>query len=248
MDDGQLKRVAWEGIVEFQRIIGTQAPEARLQEHEHYVASAVPTSPASLINAAVPKDQASLAPHLDELAEFYADVPKWGAWIDAANAEEADALRSKGLVLDSTPVLMAAALDDIAGLMDPPAAEPITPHEVGIVNDAAYGYAQPTLTRTLSAFPPDAPRSYGVRVDDEIASTVMIVDAGRDAFVTLVATLPSRRNRQLATGVLRHALADAAARGQTTTSLQASRQGQGIYARLGYRPLGEVHLYEKRPA
>ena len=34
----------------------------------------------------------------------------------------------------------------------------------------------------------------------------------------------------------------------TTTSLQASKLGQGIYARLGYRPLGEVHLYEKRPA
>ena len=34
---------------------------------------------------------------------------------------------------------------------------------------------------------------------------------------------------------------------RTTTSLQASKLGQGIYARLGYRPLGEVHLYEKRP-
>ena len=34
----------------------------------------------------------------------------------------------------------------------------------------------------------------------------------------------------------------------TTTSLQASKLGQSIYARLGYRPLGEIHLYEKRPA
>jgi ribosomal protein S18 acetylase RimI-like enzyme len=75
----------------------------------------------------------------------------------------------------------------------------------------------------------------------------MIVDAGEDAFVTMVATLPHLRGRHLASDLLRAALHEARQRGQTTTSLQASKLGQGIYARLGYRPLGEVHLYEKRP-
>ena len=43
------------------------------------------------------------------------------------------------------------------------------------------------------------------------------------------------------------ALHEAAGRGRVTTSLQASKLGQGIYARLGYQPLGEIHLYERRP-
>jgi len=70
----------------------------------------------------------------------------------------------------------------------------------------------------------------------------------RTSGVTMVATVPDQRGKHLASGVLAHALDEARQRGKTTTSLQASKLGQSIYARLGYRALGEVHLYEKRPA
>ena len=63
-----------------------------------------------------------------------------------------------------------------------------------------------------------------------------------------MATLPANRGERLASRVLAHALHEAEERGQITTSLQASKLGQSIYARLGYRPLGEIHLYETRPA
>ena len=116
MDDKQLRLRAWDGIVEFQRIIGAHGPDARLAEQPDYVASAVPPIASSLINCAVPRDGAPLAPHLDELEQFFAESPKWGAWIDPAATNDAEALTQRGLVLDSTPVLMAAALDDIAGL------------------------------------------------------------------------------------------------------------------------------------
>jgi predicted GNAT family N-acyltransferase len=62
-----------------------------------------------------------------------------------------------------------------------------------------------------------------------------------------VATLPDRRGQRLASAVLSHALGEAEQRGQKTTSLQASKLGQSIYARLGYKALGEIHLYERRP-
>jgi ribosomal protein S18 acetylase RimI-like enzyme len=248
MDDEQLRRGAWDGIVEFQRIIWAHGPDASLREHERYVASAVPELPSSLINSAVPIDGAALAPHLDEIEDFYAESPKWGAWLDPAAANDADELQTRGLVLDSTPVLMAAALDDIAGLSDAPAAERVEPGEVGAVNDLAYDIRQPVFARVTSPLPRDAVHAYGARVDDEVAAVLMIADAGRDAFVTLVATLPQHRGNQLASNLLSAALNEARQRGQTTTSLQASKAGQGIYARLGYRALGEVHLYEKRPA
>ena len=116
MDDEQLRRRAWDGIVEFQRIIGAHGPGARLAEQPAYVASAVPSIASSLINCAVPKDGAPLAPHLDDIERFFAQSPKWGAWIDPAATSDAEALTRRGLVLDSSPVLMAAAIDDIAGL------------------------------------------------------------------------------------------------------------------------------------
>lgn len=248
MDDDQLRRRAWDGIVELQRIIGSHGPEGRLTRQPDYVASAVPSIPSSLINAAVPIRGAPLAPHLDDLQPFFARSLKWGAWIDPRATQDAEALRARGLVLDSTPVLMAAALDDIAGLGAAPPVRRAAMEEVGVVNDLAYGYPQPVIARAVRAFPADALHAYGISVEDELASAAMVVDAGDDAFVTFVATVPHHRGKHLASNLLRHALNEARDRGQTTTSLQASKLGQGIYARLGYRPLGEIHLYETRPA
>jgi ribosomal protein S18 acetylase RimI-like enzyme len=248
VDEAQLRRGAWDGIVEFQRIIGRHGPESALLERPEFVAAAVPGVPSSLINAAVPRGGAALAPHLDQIEDFYARVPKWGVWLDPAHTQDAEALQARGLVLDSTPMLMSATLEDIAGPGDARAAERVEMHQVGAVNDLAYGTPQPVITRAVSTFPANALRPYGLRVGNEVASVAMIVDAGHDAFVTMVATLPHHRGKHLASSLLAHALREAKQRKMTTTSLQASKLGQGIYARLGYRPLGEVHLYEKRPA
>jgi ribosomal protein S18 acetylase RimI-like enzyme len=266
VDDEQLKRGAWAGMVEFQRIVGTHAPAARLAETAGYVASAVPDVPSSLINAAVPRDAAPLAPHLDDIEAFYAHSRKWGAWLDPAAVDDAEALRDRGLVLDSSPVLMATVLGDIAGLRDSRPAHQATMQEVGAanglgsglqrvdmqqvvaVNDLAYANPHPVIADTLHPFPADELHVYGIGANDEIASVALVIDAGDDAFVTMVATLPHHRGKHLASNLLARALTDARQRGQTTTSLQASKLGQGIYARLGYRSLGEVHLYEKRPA
>jgi hypothetical protein len=51
----------------------------------------------------------------------------------------------------------------------------------------------------------------------------------------------------LASGVIRAALRDARRRGQTSTTLWASAMGAPVYERLGYRTLGHLHLWERRP-
>ena len=234
-------------MVAFQRLIGRYGPGPAPLERDAFVASAVPEIPSSLINAACPRDGAALKPHLDEIARFYAHTPKWGAWIDPENDDDAKALAGRGLVLDSRPVLMAAPLDAIeapARDLDPEAA---TMAEVGAVNDVAYGNPAGVIAAALGGFPATDVRGYGIRVDGELASAASVIDVDRDAFVTMVATLPHRRGQHLASKLLAHALDEARQRNMTSTSLQASKLGQGIYARLGYRPLGEVHLYEKRP-
>ena len=235
-------------MVAFQQLIGRHAPGPAPLERDAFVASAVPTIPSSLINAACPRDGAPLNPHLDEIAAFYARVPKWGAWIDPANTDDATALTDLGLALDSRPVLMAAPLDAIAKPTQDLVVETATMAEVGEVNDVAYGNPAGVIAAALGAFPATDVRGYGIRVDGELASVASIIDVDDDAFVTMVATLPHRRGNHLASNLLAHALDRASRRNLTTTSLQASKLGQAIYARLGYHPLGEVHLYEKRPA
>jgi ribosomal protein S18 acetylase RimI-like enzyme len=247
MDDEELRRRGWRGMVAFQQLIGRYGPGPAPLERDAFVASAVPKIPSSLINAACPRDGAALEPHLDEIAGFYDKTPKWGAWIDPRNAKDAEALKQRGLVLDSRPLLMAAPLDAIEVPAPGTIIEPATMAEIGHVNDVAYSNPPGVIAATLSELPATEVRGYGIRVEGELASVASVIDVDEDAFVTMVATLPQHRGKRLASSLLSAALIDARQRGRTTTSLQASSLGQGIYARLRYRPLGEVHLYEKRP-
>ena len=246
VDDAALKHSTWRSIAAFQRLFGDHGPDARLLERPDFVASAVPASFSSLVNAAAPIDGAALAPHLDEIAAFYGDIPKWGAWIDPAATTDADALNAHGLVLDSTPGLMATTLDAVERRPDA-TVERVTMDELGVLNDAAYGIPRGTIGTALAGFPPAEVRAYGIRDAEELASGAVLYDVEDDAFATFVATLPSHRGRGLASRTLSHALLEAEQRGKRTTSLQASRLGQSIYARLGYHLLGEIHLYEMRP-
>ena len=245
--DEQLKHGAWQSIVAFQRLLGRHGPDSRLLEHADFVASLVPVSSGSLINAVAPRPGARVAPHIHAIRDFYAKRRKWGVWLDPEQSEDAQALRDHGLVLDSIPVLMAAPLADVEEPDDSAPIERITTAVVGEVNEAAYGNPPGVLTEALTPLPTDEVHAYGIRADDTIVSVALIYDLDDDAFVTFVATRPEHRGKRLASNLLKHALDEARQRGRHTTSLQASKLGQNIYARLGYRPLGEIHLYEKRP-
>ena len=208
MDDADLKRATWRSVVAFQRLFGRYAPDARLLEHPAFVASSVPASFSSLVNAAAPIDGAPLAPHLDAIRAFFADTPKWGAWIDPAATADAEALEQQGLVLDSTPVLMAAELDATERTPSP-RVEPTTMDELGAVNDAAYGIPPGTMATALAGIPSTEVHAYGIREDGTTAAVAVILDVEDDAFVTFVATLPDHRGKQLASITLSHALHEA---------------------------------------
>ncbi len=245
MDEADLTQIAWRSLVAFQRLFGLHAPEAELLEMDGYVASRVPGSRSSLINAVAPTGP--VAPHLDDIERFYRGQRKWGVWIDPANRTDADALQERGLVLDSTPVLMAAELSEITTHEDPRVGH-VSLDEAGVVNDAAYDVPGGTISAPLTGFPSTEIHAYGIRELKEAMSVGLVYDVDDDAFVAFVATLAACRGEGLASRVLAHALHEAELRGNTTTSLQASKLGQGLYARLGYTSLGEIHLYEKRPA
>jgi GNAT superfamily N-acetyltransferase len=83
----------------------------------------------------------------------------------------------------------------------------------------------------------------------EDVCTLAIWPHGSDAHVMWVATLPEARNRGIAGRLLAHALA--AARDEdamATSTLEASKLGQAVYTRIGFRQCGVMQMWEKRRA
>ena len=159
-------------------------------------------------------------------------------------------LEEAGYALDGEPAAMIADLEDLAagdpGDLDWDASA--SSEELGRVNDVAYGYpSDEGLSAGIGEPNGLAPRSYRARAGGEVAAVLQTADVGSDCLVMWVATLPEHRGQQLASRLLAAALGDARERGMTTTTLQASMLGRGVYERLGYRLISTLRLHERRP-
>jgi GNAT superfamily N-acetyltransferase len=241
MDDGTLLARAKAGLVAHTRLLAAHG--GTLVEDDGWLACVLPHAPlSSVLNCAVG------VPDLERLGHEYAraGVRKWGVWLDGREAEQNRALERAGLVLDSAPVVMGAPLAEI-DLTAPPNTEPVDLRAIGAINDRAYGYTDGRLERAIAALPADAVDPHAIHQDGEPVAVTFVFDVEDDACVGWVATLSHARRRGLATGVLKAALRAAQERGRTSTTLWASAMGARVYSRLGYRTLGHLHLWEKRP-
>src|SRR5215210_3102113 len=117
-----------------QRVLGRHAPQGQVIEDDGLVASVVASIPdSSIANAVVTLEPETLtAGVIDELHAAYtgAGVRKWGVWVDPQDADALAALSSAGLVFDSRPTPMGAALAEL-DLDDAPPAPSILPREAG---------------------------------------------------------------------------------------------------------------------
>src|SRR3954467_13746033 len=241
MDDGTLLRRARPGRGAHTRLLAAHG--GTLVEDDGWVACVLPHAPdSSILNCVVGR------PDLERVAHEYsrAGVRKWGVWLVSGATADARGLELAGLVLDSTPVVMGAALTDI-DTTEAPASQPVDLRTLGAINDRAYGYADHRLERSIAAIPRDTVDPHAIHRDGEPVAVTFVVDVGEDACVEWVATLAHARRRGLAGAVLRAALKAARERGRTSTTLRASAMGAPVYERLGYRTLGHLHLWEMRP-
>jgi GNAT superfamily N-acetyltransferase len=241
MDDATLLARAHAGLVAQTRLLATHG--GTLIEDDGWLACVIPHAPtASIVNCVVG------VPDVERAHAAYtgAGVQKWGVWLDSKDCVGAQRLEDAGLVLDSAPVVMGAALDDLQ-LDSAPDTQPVDLGTVGAVNDLAYGHDDHRMERVIAAIPRDAVDPHSIHDDGEPAAVTFILDVEDDACVGWVATLSSARRRGLATGVLTGALRHAKQRGRTSTTLWASAMGTPVYARLGYREVGRFHLWERRP-
>lgn len=250
MDDAALSKRGLASLRSFLRLMGESSPGARVIEMGDVQASVVPATPdRSVCNSVVYDRHQSISVAHERLATVYEDagVRAWTVWVPERDAKTAALLRSAGHELDATPAEMALELASFrTAPHDSTEIRPST--DIGLVgrmNDEAYGY-ESDFARALERLPEGALRLHLANADGVPSACAAACDTDRDCGIFLVATLPSARGRGLATALMTHALVDARERGCTTSTLQATRLGEPIYERLGYRPLGRLQMWERR--
>ena len=221
----------------------------RVIERDGVTAAVVPSCPArSVVNCVVYSDVSALGDALDELAAEYerAGVHAWTVWVPEHDREAAELLARAGHVLDARPAAMVRDLGDFE-LSPPFELDLIEPdmEEAARVNDAAYGF-DADFQSAFKEVPPEPVHLHLARADGAPACTVLTYEEDGECGIYLVATLPEARGRGLAIALMTHALLDARQRGCATTSLQATQRGRPVYQRLGYRDLGQIHMWERR--
>ena len=211
-------------------------------------AAIVPAMPErSVVNCVGYEDVDRLDAALGELDAAYdgAGVNAWTVWVDSADEETQALLADAGHGLDAAP--MAQELD--LGSVEAPVASDLDlvdspgPADFEPVIAGAYGW--PGFGDVLNGFPAGL-HPYVARLDGRPASCLAIWDHDDDAHVQMVGTIPEARGRGIVSRLMRRALVDARERGCTVSRLQATKMGQPVYARMGYRDLRPVQMWERR--
>jgi GNAT superfamily N-acetyltransferase len=235
---------------EFFRLVGRSSEGAHVIELDGVLGSVCPKVPErSLPNSVIYESQGALIAALPELARSYdaAGIQAWTVWTPKDDADAISALDDAGHHLDADPAAMTMDLGELA---EPPEVEYRVGDEllpvVASINDRAYAFEGTPFADFTSQQPPGVTHDYLAYDDGEPVSAVVILETDGDASVWDVATLPEARGRGLAGRLMHRALWDARERGCDMSSLQATKIGEPVYARLGYRSHGAVQMWERR--
>lgn len=254
MDDATLLERRRRSQVVGYRGIGSASPGAVCHDvRPGLVASVVPVCPdASLPNSVLYTDAAAVLDAYEDLVALYAaaGVRAWTVWVVPGDDDLAAELERRGHQLDGTPAIMVARIDELdldSGAqdldLDP---EPLWA-DIGELNELAWGVPPGLLARGLADMDHPAIRPFVARLDGAPAACLATVDGpDGDCSLQFVATAPHARGHGLATGLVRHGLRAARERGFTSVSLEGSAMGTPVYARLGYRTLGALRMFERR--
>ena len=236
----------------FYRMLAAASPEARLFELHGVQATIVPVRPwFSVFNSVLYEDARSLQEALPIVAEEYerAGVGAWTVWVPPNDRKAKDVLKAAGHLCDSTPMLMAAPISaiDLQSRIQLDVLERPTWDDVARCNDRAHGVLEPwSMAAVLErAEDPDS-HLYALACEGSVASALIAREHNGDCYFWFVATAPEAQRRGLASELMRRALRDAQSRGCDTTTLESTKAGEAVYARLGYAALGRFEMWERR--
>jgi GNAT superfamily N-acetyltransferase len=251
VNDASLLDAMFRSLTASARLIAMGATENSVLQLDGVTAAIVPSAAdRSVVNSVVYERAAALEAALDALDDAYSDagVRAWTVWTRDGDRRAVSVLESAGHRLDASPRAMGMALTELrpASGPEPEWSGDWDLEEAGLINDRAYGDPPGLWSSALGALPEDIGHLYLARQNDEPASMVLVHDHEGDCAFWFAATVPAAQGRGLASGLLHRALSDARARGCATSTTQATAMGRPVYARLGYRDLGPVHMYEHR--
>jgi GNAT superfamily N-acetyltransferase len=239
----------FDALAHYARVCAGASEGARALEREGVVAAVVPAVPErSVVNSVIYRAADDLEAAYDDLAAAYDEIgAKWTVWVRPGDDRTAAFLHGRGHVDDAQPVAM---IHDLTGLERPPAeALPDWTAEgdlavVGPLNDRAYGLDTDSFTRALRSLP-DVSRVYVANDDGEPVGCLVMTDNDGNSDVEMVAVVPEARGRGISGNLLLHALVDAAERGCESSTLVATKLGYPVYERVGFRPLGQISMWER---
>ena len=220
-------------------------------DRDGFMACIFPTAPTrSIFNSVFYTDGERLLAARDEIAAAYeeAGVKAWTVWTPEEDTEVAAALEAAGHVDDAQPRDMAMALTDLIEPEGEPDFEIRSDYDLTTMarlNEIAYGWAPGEFKPMEGARMPGL-RPYFAALDGETVGTLAIWPHGDDAGIEWVAVLPEARGRGISGRLLAHALREARESGLATTTLQSTKLGNPVYAKLGYRDYGAMHMWERR--
>jgi GNAT superfamily N-acetyltransferase len=235
----------------FYRLLGQRAPHAQLLERRGLVAAFVPSAPnRSIVNAVVFERHDELAASRAELAARYeqAGIRAWTVWVQQDDRASAELLHQAGHHLDASPRAMTLDLrvSKLAGVGELDWEHTRDARALAEINETAYGLPPGEFTAAMSGMSEPPVILYLARVEGTPAACVATLDEAADCGVYFVATAPIAQKRGLASALLRQALVEAQERGCRTSSLQATAAGRAVYARLGYRDVCALEMWEHR--
>jgi GNAT superfamily N-acetyltransferase len=206
-----------------------------------------------VVNSVVFRDAGALGAAIDDLAAAYeaAGVRAWTVWVPDHEREAMRLLADAGHRFDAEPAAMHL---DLGTLAAPDAGDldwdaEATPAEVGRINDLAYGHEPgdglaPAIAGQAASS--SSVRLYRARVDGDVACVLETIDVEDDCVIAWVATAEAHRGRGLAARLMGVALTEATGRGLRSSTLKATRLGQPLYERLGYRTACRLQMWERR--
>jgi GNAT superfamily N-acetyltransferase len=242
-----------ESMAHWYGLVARASDGARVLERDGVLAAIVPAAPErAVVNSVLFRTAEGLESAYDDVAAAYSEIgAKWTVWVPPG--EEGDAvarfLGSKGHVLDAQPMAMIHDLDGVTR----PSAEELPDWtgdgdgaQVGPINDRAYTFGTDSFTRALTRLP-DEVRVYVASDGGQPVGCMTMTDHEGNSEVDLVAVVPEARGRGITLKLLRHALADAAERGNETATLVATTMGLPSYERAGFRSLERMSMWEWAP-
>jgi ribosomal protein S18 acetylase RimI-like enzyme len=244
-----------ESMFHWYRLMGAASPTARTLERDGVLASVVPAAPErAVVNAVLYRTADGLGAAYDDVAAAYSEIgAKWTVWVppDEEGRAAARLLEERGHVLDAQPMAMGHDLDGVTRPSDDELPEWTADgriEEVAEVNDRAYTFGTDSFSRALQELPDGAAHVYVARDNGRPVGCMTTADHEGNAEVQMVAVVPEARGRGIAGKLLRHALADAAERGNETATLVATKMGHATYERAGFRSLERISMWERSGA